>query len=84
MLHEYNYLSIYTNLQLYYQPIFLVLIANEAHNQVLFDLILLRRRRRNFQNTMGQRIKPSFIDVLVMNKHYGCLSMQKKTLFESN
>uniref|UniRef100_A0A915DX12 Metalloendopeptidase n=1 Tax=Ditylenchus dipsaci TaxID=166011 RepID=A0A915DX12_9BILA len=34
-----------------------VLVASEPYNQ----------------NTMGQRIQPSFSDVLVMNKHYNCL-----------
>ncbi|KAK0409246.1 hypothetical protein QR680_004429 [Steinernema hermaphroditum] len=36
---------------------------------------------RLHQETMGQRIKPSFFDVLLMNAHYGCLG--EMTVFAS-
>ncbi|KAI1726747.1 astacin (Peptidase family m12A) domain-containing protein [Ditylenchus destructor] len=40
-----------------------VLVASEPHNQ----------------NTMGQRMQPSFSDVLVMNRHYNCLDQCKNS-----
>jgi hypothetical protein len=39
-----------------------------------YSMPTLTARDANYQNTMGNRVQPSFYDVLLVNTHYGCLS----------